>query len=192
MVAVAYRVVVFGASAGGSSALLRILPVLPANYNLPIVIVQHLHPLQESAGLLYRNAGIALTLKEADDKDVLQPGFVYFAPPNYHLLIEDDKTISLSIDPKINYTRPSIDVLFESAVDAFGSSVIGVLLSGANHDGANGLLRIKLRGGMTIVQDPDEAEVSYMPKSAIDLGQPTYILKAAEIAPLLLKLANQS
>jgi two-component system, chemotaxis family, protein-glutamate methylesterase/glutaminase len=188
--ATTYRVVVIGASAGGSNALLKILPVFPADYPLPIVIVQHLHPLQESAGLLYRNSGCVLTLKEAEEKDVLRPGFVYFAPPNYHLLIEDDKTFSLSIDPKINYTRPSIDVLFESAVDAFGDQVIGVLLSGANQDGANGLLRIKLRGGMTIVQDPDEAEVGYMPKSAIELGQPAYVLEAAEIAPLLLKLAN--
>jgi two-component system chemotaxis response regulator CheB len=187
-----YQVVVIGASAGGSSALLQILPALPANYPLPIVIVQHLHPLQESTALLYRGSGSALTLKEADEKDVLQSGFVYFAPPNYHLLIEDDKTISLSIDPKINYTRPSIDVLFESAVDAFGSGVIGVLLSGANQDGANGLLRIKLRGGMTIVQDPEEAEVGYMPKSAIDLVKPTHILKAVEIAPLLSKLSNRS
>lgn len=185
-----YRVVVIGASAGGSSALLKILPALPANFHLPVVVVQHLHPLQESAGLLYRNSGCALTLKEADEKDILKAGFVYFAPPNYHLLIEDDKTFSLSIDPKINYTRPSIDVLFESAVDAFGAEVIGVLLSGANQDGANGLLRIKLRGGLTIVQDPDEAEVGYMPKSAIDLGSPTYILKAAEIVPLLLKLQS--
>jgi len=183
-------VVVIGASAGGSSALLKILPALPANFPLPVVVVQHLHPLQDSAALLYRSSGCALTLKEADEKDVLQPGFVYFAPPNYHLLIEDDKTISLSIDPKINYTRPSIDVLFESAVDAFGSGVIGVLLSGANQDGANGLLRIKLRGGTTIVQDPDEAEVSYMPRSAIDLGTPTYVLKAAGIAPVLLKLQS--
>lgn len=187
-----YQVVVIGASAGGSSALLKILPALPANYPLPIVIVQHLHPLQESTSLLYRGSGSSLTLKEADEKDVLHPGFVYFAPPNYHLLIEDDKVLSLSIDPKINYTRPSIDVLFESAVDAFGSEVIGVLLSGANQDGANGLLRIKLRGGMTIVQDPGDAEVSYMPKSAIDLVQPTHILKAAEIARLLLKLADRS
>jgi two-component system chemotaxis response regulator CheB len=187
-----YRVVVIGASAGGSSALLKILPALPAQFPLPIVVVQHLHPLQESAGLLYRNSGCALTLKEADEKDTLKSGFVYFAPPNYHLLIEDDKTFSLSIDQKINYTRPSIDVLFDSAVDSFGAEVIGVLLSGANQDGANGLLRIKLRGGVTIAQDPDDAEVGYMPQSAIDLGSPTYILKAAEIVPLLLKLINQN
>jgi two-component system chemotaxis response regulator CheB len=185
-------VVVIGASAGGSSALLKILPALPAQFPLPIVVVQHLHPLQESAGLLYRNSGCALTLKEADEKDTLKSGFVYFAPPNYHLLIEDDKTFSLSIDQKINYTRPSIDVLFDSAVDSFGAEVIGVLLSGANQDGANGLLRIKLRGGVTIAQDPDDAEVGYMPQSAIDLGSPTYILKAAEIVPLLLKLINQN
>lgn len=185
-----YQAVVIGASAGGSEALLKILPGLPVDFPIPIVVVQHLHPLQSGTSMLYRAAGSALTMKEADDKELLRPGLVYFAPPNYHLLIEDDKTLSLSVDVRVNYTRPAVDVLFESAVDAYGPSLIGVVLSGANNDGAAGLARIERRGGMVIVQDPKDAEVGYMPSSAIKATVAPLVQKASEIGETLNRLAR--
>ncbi|MBN1876767.1 MAG: chemotaxis protein CheB, partial [Anaerolineae bacterium] len=137
-----YQAIVIGVSAGGTTALKQLLPVFPRTYPLPLIIVQHLHPQQDKTLIeLYNNLS-ALTVKEADEKEPIRPGYAYFAPPNYHLLIEDDKTFSLSIDEKVNYARPAIDVLFESAVDVYGPHLIGVILTGANNDGAAGLRRI--------------------------------------------------
>ena len=110
------------------------------------------------------------------DKEAIKPANVYFAPPNYHLLINDDKTFSLSIDDKVNYARPSIDVLFESAVDVYAPWLVGVILTGANNDGAQGLRLIKERGGLAIVQDPQTAESAYMPKAALEATQVDYVL----------------
>ena len=185
-----YQAVVIGASAGGTAALRKILPFLPADFPLPIVIAQHLHPLQDGAAIIHYAGGSALTVKDAVEKESIRAGFVYFAPPNYHLLIEDDRTFSLSIDSKVHFTRPSVDVLFESAADACGASLIGIVLSGANQDGAEGLLRIKQHGGLTIAQDPQDAEAGYMPKSAIELASPDYVVKAEEIPALLMKLVG--
>lgn len=185
-----YQAIVIGASAGGTFALQKILPFLPVNFPLPIVVAQHLHPLQDGAAIIHYAGGSALTVKDADEKESIRAGFVYFAPPNYHLLIEDDRTFSLSIDSKIHFTRPSVDVLFESAADAYGSGLIGIVLSGANQDGAAGLLRIKQRGGLTIAQDPQDAEISYMPKAAIEVANPDHILKAEEMPALLVRLAS--
>lgn len=187
-----YKAVVIGASAGGTVALQKILSALPAKFPLPIVIAQHLHPLQEGAAIIHYAGGSALNVKDADEKESVRAGFVYFAPPNYHLLIEDDHTFSLSIDPKVHFTRPSVDVLFESAADAYGASLIGIVLSGANQDGAAGLLRIKQRGGLTIAQDPQDAEVSYMPKAAIETASPDRVLPAAEICKYLVELTTRS
>lgn len=183
-----YDVVVIGASAGGSEALMQILPGLPATFPVPVVIVQHLHPLQEGTAMLYRGSGCSLTLKEANDKEALRTGFVYFAPPNYHLLIEDDKTFSLSVDPRVHFTRPAIDVMFDSAVDAFGQAIVGIVLSGANQDGAQGLARIERRGGVAVVQEPQDAQVSYMPGAAIQATRSPHILKANQIAGFLKQL----
>jgi two-component system chemotaxis response regulator CheB len=186
-----YQAVVIGASAGGTAALQKILPFLPAGFPLPIVIAQHLHPLQDGAAIIHYAGGSALTVKDADEKESIRAGFVYFAPPNYHLLIEDDRTFSLSIDAKVHFTRPSVDVLFESAADAYGAGLIGIVLSGANQDGAEGLLRIKQRGGLTIAQDPQDAEIDYMPKSAIETASPDHILPADGICKLLIELTAQ-
>ncbi len=185
-----YQAVVIGASAGGSTALMNILPQLPANFPIPIIVAQHLHPLQDGPAVLYRAQGCALTLKEAEEKEAALPGFVYFAPPNYHLLVEDDHTFSLSVDAKVNFTRPSIDVLFQSAADAYGVTLIGVVLSGANQDGAAGLNIIKQRGGLAIVQDPATSEISYMPRAAIEAASPDYILSPLEIGAKLVHLSN--
>jgi len=186
-----FQAIVIGASAGGTAALQKILPSLPADFPLPIVIAQHLHPLQDGAAIIHYAGGSALVVKDADEKESIRAGFVYFAPPNYHLLIEDDHTFSLSIDSKVHFTRPSVDVLFESAADAYGASLIGVVLSGANQDGAEGLLRIKQRGGLTVVQDLQDAEINYMPKASIETVKPDYILAADAICKLLVELAAQ-
>ncbi len=180
-----YEAVVMGASAGGGAALAALFPLFPAAYPLPLIVVQHLHPLQTSAAPIYLDSDCALTIKEAEEKEPIEPGYVYFAPPNYHLLIEDDRSFSLSVDERVNYVRPSIDVLFESAVDAYGPHLVGVILTGANHDGAQGLRLIKEHGGLTIVQDPATAEAPYMPRAALQATRVDHVLSLAEIGQLL-------
>lgn len=180
-----YEAVVIGASAGGSAALAQLLPRLPAAFPLAVVVVRHLHPLQTGLPFPYQTRDWALPLKEADEKEPIRPGWIYFAPPNYHLLIESDRTFALSIDERVNYVRPSIDVLFESAADVYGVHLVGVILSGANQDGAAGLRRIKERGGLTVVQDPATAEISLMPQAALALTRIDHVLPPAEIGALL-------
>lgn len=132
-------------------------------------------------------------MKEADEKEEIENGVVYFAPPNYHLLIERDHTFSLSADRRVNFARPSVDVLFESAANAYGSELIGVILTGANNDGARGLKKIKDMGGLTIVQDPASAEARYMPEAAIEEVQTVdYILPLEKIKTILIKLAKNN
>lgn len=183
-----YGVIVMGVSAGSTAALRQLLPVFPTNYPLPIIVVQHLHPTQKNTLLVHFDNLCPLTVKEADEKEAIRPGHIYFAPPNYHLLIERDRTFALSIDEKVNYSRPSIDVLFESAADVYGAGVIGVVLTGANNDGSAGLQVIKAHGGLTLVQDPATAEVPYMPQAAIAAIQVDHILPIPAIGELLLKI----
>lgn len=183
-----YEVIVMGGSAGSLTALAELLPVFPAGYPLPIVIVQHLHPLQDRYFIEHYAGMCALKVKEAEEKEPILPGVITFAPPNYHLLIEDDRTFSLSVDEKVNYSRPSIDVLFESAADAYGPRCIGVILTGANPDGALGLAKIRAKGGMAIVQDPETAESSYMPRAAIQATAVNAILPVREIGKLLCEI----
>jgi two-component system chemotaxis response regulator CheB len=191
MILTRYRLIVIGGSAGATGALTKLLPVFPAAYPLPIVVVQHLHPLQDRSFIEHFAGQCNLTVKEAGDKGVIKAGHIYFAPPNYHLLIEEDKSFSLSIDEKVNYTRPSIDVLFASAADAYGSRLIGVILTGANHDGAQGLRLIKSRGGLTIVQDPSTAESAYMPRAALEVTAVDYMLSLPDIGRLLLEMPQK-
>jgi two-component system, chemotaxis family, protein-glutamate methylesterase/glutaminase len=185
------QLIVIGGSAGATAALTQLLPVFPANYPWPIVVVQHLHPLQDGYFTERFAHRCALTVKEADDKEPIKVGYVYFAPPNYHLLIEDDKTFSLSTDEKVNYARPSIDVLFDCAADVYAPWLAGVILTGANHDGAQGLRRIKEKGGLALVQDPTTAESSFMPKAAIEATAVDYVLSLADIGRLLTELPHQ-
>lgn len=186
-----YRLIVVGGSAGAIAALGMLLPVFDPGYPLPVVIAIHLHPLQDRYFLSYFSERCGLTVKEADEKELIQPGFVYFAPPNYHLLIEDDLTFSLSIDAKVNFSRPSIDVLFESAADAYGPGVIAVSLTGANNDGADGMRRIKEKGGTAVVQDPKTAENSFMPHSVIEATPVDHILPIAGISVLFAEIGNK-
>lgn len=161
-----HEIVVIGTSWGGLSALSAVVAGLPATFALPIVVVQHRSP--DAPGLLAEllQARTGLNVVEAEDKRSISPGHVYIAPPNYHLLIERG-FFSLTTDAPVRYSRPSIDVTFVSAADEYGRATIGVVLTGANTDGALGLRRIADRGGYTLVQDPATAESPIMPQAAL-------------------------
>lgn len=186
-----YRAIVIGASAGGFNALRSIIPSLPENFPLPILIVQHLSPLSDNYMARFLNDHSNVTVKEADEKEEIVPGHVYIAPPNYHLLVEENFTISLSNEFKVNYSRPSIDILFETASYAYGDKLIGIILTGANNDGAKGLRSIKEAGGLCIVQNVNEAEAQAMPESAIKMSDPQEILKINDITKYLINLGNK-
>jgi two-component system chemotaxis response regulator CheB len=185
-----YKAVVIGVSAGGFEALKRLLGGLPADFPLPILIVQHLRsgtgPLADALQHF-----CTIRLKEADEGEAIRPGTVYFAPPDYHLLVEREGTLALSVDPPVRYARPSVDVLFESAADAFGNGVIGMVLTGANDDGSRGLRNIKAGGGTAIVQDPNDAEVAQMPLSALQATPVDHVLPLAQIPAMLCLLAGK-
>lgn len=185
-----YKAVVMGSSAGGLQALKAFIPALPSSFPLPLAIAQHN---SENAGSFladYLNEIGSLAVKEAEDKEPLCPGHAYIAPAGYHLLIEDDQTFSLSVDPRVNYCCPSIDVLFESAADAFGESLIGIVLTGANGDGSRGLKTIKARGGVAIVQNPETAESRYMPRAALAATAVDHVVSLEQLAPLLVQLSE--
>lgn len=177
--------VVIGASAGGLEALTVLVEGLPAGFRLPLIVVQHL-PARGSSRLveIFRHK-TGLRVREAEDKESIQPGTLYFAPPDYHLLIEQDFTFALSQDEPVRFSRPSIDVLFESAADAWGEAVAGILLTGASDDGTNGLACIQLSGGLCIVQDPAEALIDTMPLSALRRLVPDWVLPMRGIGQLL-------
>ncbi|MDH5299722.1 MAG: chemotaxis protein CheB [Desulfobulbaceae bacterium] len=179
-----------GVSSGGWAALAEILPALPADFPMPVVVVQHLHPQQDDFFLGHLNDICALRVKIADEKELLRPGHVYFAPPNYHLLIEKDRTFSLSVDQRVNFSRPAIDVLFESGAEVYSSRLVGVILTGANADGAHGLKQIKDGGGLAIVQDPATAQIDYMPRAAMAAVAVDHVLPLTEIGPFLARLGR--
>jgi two-component system, chemotaxis family, protein-glutamate methylesterase/glutaminase len=162
------KAVVIGASAGGVQALSWILTALPPQFACPILIVLHVPQRNDNPLIELLQARCLLEVKEAEDKEMLRPGTVYFAPPGYHLLIEKDLAIALSSDEPVNFSRPAIDVLFETAADALGQDVTAIILTGANHDGARGLRAIGEAGGTTIVQDPGTAEMPAMPLAALE------------------------
>jgi len=177
--------VVIGASLGAVEALSHILPVLPASYPLPVLVVVHIPPDKRSALAELFAVRCGMVVKEAEDKEVTQPGTIYFAPPNYHLLVEPDYSLSLSNEDPVLFSRPSIDVLFESAADAYGDSVAGVVLTGANSDGAVGIRKICEAGGIPLVQAPDTAEGEAMPRAALAACPEARVLSLDEIAQCL-------
>lgn len=185
-----YEAIVIGGSAGGLQALKILLPTLDSTFPLPIAIVQHIS--EHSNGFMaeYLNQNSKITVKEAEDKEPLHAGVAYLAPPGYHLLIETDRTLSLSVDDRVNYACPSIDVLFESAANAYANTLIGIVLTGANSDGAHGLKVIKERGGLAIVQNPKNAESPAMPKAAVAATKADYVINLEQIAPLLRQLTT--
>lgn len=184
--------VVIGASAGGVTALLTLLTGLPETFRLPIVAVLHLPEDRDSLLVEIFQHRLPIAVREAADKESIAPATLYFAAPGYHLLVEMDRTFSLSCEAPVHYSRPSIDVLMASAADAYGASLAGILLTGANFDGAAGLAKIRQQGGLTVVQDPAEAEVATMPEAAIRKLRPNFILTLDGIRSLLLKLDGNS
>lgn len=180
--------IVVGTSAGGIKALLSILPHLPTTFRLPIVVVLHLSDKHESKLAEIFQHHCAMPVRQAQDKERIAAGTLYFAAPGYHLSIERDRSFSLSCEEAVHYARPSIDILMQSAADAYGAGLAGVLLTGANQDGAAGLASIQLAGGLTIVQNPATAEISIMPQAALDIFHPDMILSLPEILRLLIDL----
>jgi two-component system, chemotaxis family, protein-glutamate methylesterase/glutaminase len=183
--------VVIGASAGAVEALSVVLPVLSSSYPLPLVIAVHLPANAPSLLPVLFSEKCALGAIEAQDKQPLLPGLAYFAPPDYHLLVEPSRVLSLNADEPVHFSRPSIDVLFESAAASLGPEVLGILLTGANSDGARGLSAIQRAGGYTVVQDPATAQSSAMPVAALRLFQPDRVLTLPQIAALLAQLDNK-
>jgi two-component system, chemotaxis family, protein-glutamate methylesterase/glutaminase len=177
--------VVIGGSSGSLEAILNILPGLPDQFEIPILIILHRNSSQESvlADLLSHKS--RLSVKEVEEKEFIRPGFLYLAPADFHVLIEKDGSFSLDYSEKINFSRPSIDVSFASAADIFEDALVCILLSGANTDGAEGLSYAKKRRGTTLVQDPEEAPVPYMPRTAIEMEMPTEILSSKGIVEYL-------
>ena len=184
------NVATIGASAGGIDALFTLLGGLAAPLRGAVLVVLHLPEDHQSrlADVFASRLGIAV--REAQPGAPVQPGTVYFAPPGYHLLVEDDRTFSLSCDPPVLFSRPSIDVLMESCADAYGQQAAGMVLTGANQDGARGLARIKAAGGLTAVQDPAEAAHPVMPLAAIAAADPDFVLPLAGLRSLLQTLIH--
>lgn len=177
--------VVIGASAGALEALSNILPKLPPDFCLPVFVVVHVPPHRKSALAELFQSKCRVPVREAEDKEPISPGCVYFAPPDYHLLVETDKSLALSSDEPILFSRPSIDVLFETAAYAYGSSLIGIVLTGANSDGSSGLKAVVQEGGTAIVQDPEGAFADAMPQAAINACPTAEIMTLDAIAQYL-------
>jgi two-component system chemotaxis response regulator CheB len=182
--------VVIGGSAGGFQALEEILSALPAEFPQPVLVAQHLHATDH--GLFARHLAevTLMPVVEAFDKAPLWPGVVQVAPANYHLLVEDTSMLSLSVDPPVNFSRPSIDVLFESAARVWACGLTAVLLSGASRDGTTGMSEVKAAGGRNLVQDPATAATAYMPRCALEAGVADEVLSPRRIALRLTELAG--
>ena len=174
--------VVIGASAGGVEAVGTLLSALPLGFAPAVIVVIHIPSASESLLVTVLAAQCALSVREAADKDPIGGGAVYVAPPAYHLLVEPDRSFALSVDAPVNFSRPSIDVLFESAAYAYRERLLGIVLTGANADGAEGLARIRSFGGRAWVQDPDTAVANMMPASAIERAGADRILSVPDMA----------
>jgi len=178
------RAIVVGASAGGIEAVTVLLSALPRPLLVPVLVVLHIAAGSRTQWPLVFRSSTAPVF-EAEDKDVAEPGNVYVAPPDYHLLIDESARLSLSADERVHLARPSIDVLFESAAWSFGAAVLGVVLSGANDDGATGLAAIRARGGGCWVQAPETALAAAMPRAALDAVPDALVLTLREMADAL-------
>ena len=185
-----YSVVGIGTSWGGLAAMSKLLGELPADFSLPVVVVQHRS--KDSDRLLAELLQDATELKvsEVEDKEPLVPGTVYIAPADYHVLI-DDGYLSLTVEEPVRFSRPSIDVMFSSAADTYGSGAIGVVLTGANEDGARGLSDIVKKGGRALVQDPRTAEIPIMPDAALKAVPSAEVLTLEALAPRLIELSHE-
>ena len=183
-----YKAIVIGTSAGGLFALSTLLSALPAAFPLPVLVVQHRSREQRDLLEELLQNKCRIRVKQADEKEPVQGGTVYIAPPDYHLLVETDETLSLSCDDRVFYSRPSINVLFESAALVYGEGLVAVILTGANEDGASGIRLVKKYRGMTIAQDPAEAQFPYMPKASIETKKIDRVWRLDEIGDFLVAL----
>ncbi len=187
----AIEAIVIGGSAGALDALLTIISALPEQVSCPIVIVLHLAPAQPNLVPEILSRVTVRAVREAEDKAPLLDRTIYVAAPNYHLLIERNRSLSLSMDEPVHHSRPAIDVLFESAADAYGPAVVGVVLSGANQDGAQGLWQIRQAGGVAIVQAPATAAFPLMPEAAmLRLGASAHVVPLSDIGAFLARLVG--
>lgn len=182
---------VIGTSAGGIEALERIIPAFKRTSHFKVVIVVHMPPTGPNLLPSLMKELTRLTIKEAEAGETLVADHIYIAPPNYHLLVEPNGTLSLSNEELVHFSRPSIDLMFESAAYAYSKKTIGVLLTGANEDGARGLKIIQDAGGTTIVQDPTEAEYSIMPESALKLMRPDFVMSNNQIIEYITSICSQ-
>lgn len=184
------EIIIFGGSAGSIDVLMRILPFIPKDFPLPIVVVVHRKLTVENLleGLFQSRCDINIV--EVEDKMPMKAGFVYLAPAGYHLLIEKDHTFSLDYSEKVNYSRPNIDVAMQSIVDVFHEKVIGILLTGANDDGAKGMKYIKDAGGLTITQSAESSSMHTMPEAAENIMKPDQILSPEEILKFIISISE--
>jgi two-component system chemotaxis response regulator CheB len=183
--------IVIGGSAGSIEGLFVLLPALPAGLPLPVFIVVHLSRNHPSLLVEIFAPQCALPVREAEDKEPVAPGTVYFAPPDYHLLVDQGPRLALSADEPVHFSRPSIDVLFESAADAYQDRLMGIILSGANEDGAEGLAAVQRAGGITVVQAPESAQATSMLTAALKRTAVDFVLPLQEIAALLKALGDE-
>ena len=179
------RILLIGGSAGSLEVLITVLPRLKLLRNTLMVIVLHRKSTDDSLLENLIAMKTVIPVKEVEDKTPLEAGNVYVVPSDYHLLFEKDGSLSLDVSDKVNYSRPSIDVVFQSAADVYGSRVIAVLLSGANADGTAGLIAVKAAGGTVVIQDPASADMPYMPKFALDRVMPDHLVDAAGLVELI-------
>ena len=182
-----HEAVVIGTSAGAVQTLSQLLPELPATFALPIMVVVHLPADKKSVLPELLQSKCKLRVKEAEDKEPIMAGTIYIAPPDYHLLVEKKRILSLSSEEQQLFSRPSIDVLFETAADAYGDSLLGIVLTGANNDGSHGLALVCAAGGTAIVQDPEAAYASAMPLAALKACPSAHALTITQIAQYLQK-----
>ena len=187
----AYDFVVIGASVGGLEAIGVLLEQLPSNFPLPIAIAQHRAPAPPDGDLaVIWQRSTALPINDVDDKAPIEPGHVYIAPADYHLLVESRSLFALSTDPPVLYARPSIDVLFESAAEVYGGGVIGVILTGASADGSYGLKTIRQRGGCALVQEPATAESDVMPRAALGATAVNHVMAVVDLGRIIAALGG--
>lgn len=186
-----YDAVVIGASAGGLNALKTLLSELPKNFPASVFIVQHLSPNKESYMVEYLKDNISLPIKEAGSMDPIIRPMIYVAPPNYHMLIDRGDVIVLSVEGKVNYSRPSIDLLFSSAAERYREKLIGIILTGANSDGSDGLKRIHELGGIAIIQSLSDSEASAMPQAAMLKTNADYILDLKDMSKIINRLIHE-
>lgn len=184
------QAVVIGASSGAIDAVSKILDGLPLGFPLPIIVVIHLPPHRQSMLAEVFQSRSRMSIVEAEDKEPIQGGTVYLAPPNYHLLVEKNHCLSLSSDEPVNFSRPSIDVLFETAADAYEPALVGIILTGGNSDGAQGLREVHTAGGLTVVQRPDIAHTPAMPIGALQACPTPLVFDLDEIITCLLEIAD--